>query len=112
MAGCFGGKKVDWINMEKALKGFIIHRKLFTDEPRHPKDKATYDHPYGIGNVFPNYGIDERFLKHVLYFAAADRGQLTLISTASKKQRKKRIRKDTEGYMDLEYTKFKTLDGY
>ena len=80
-AGCFGGKKVNWVQFEKAMKGYILHRKLFPDEPRHHLDKAILPgHPYGFGNQFPDYGFDERFLKHVIYFEALSRDQLTNIS--------------------------------
>ncbi len=64
-------------NMEKAMKGFILHRQLFPDEERHPRDVSYDTHPYGFGNEFPTYGFDERFLKHVVYYEMAKRGELT-----------------------------------
>ena len=80
-AGCFGGKKIQWLEMEKAMKGFILHRLLYPNEPRHELDKPfELVHPYGFGNRFPDYGFDERFLKHVIYFEALARDQLTIIA--------------------------------
>lgn len=79
VASAFGAKKVRWLRMEKAIKGFILHRMLFQDENRHAYDVSTRRHPYGFGNRFPDYGFDERFLKHVIYFEAVDRHQLTTL---------------------------------
>ena len=61
LAGCFGGKKVDWIDMEKAMKGFILHRTLFPDEARHKEDTVLQRHPYGYGNRFPNMVLTSGF---------------------------------------------------
>lgn len=79
LASAFGAKRVRWLDMQKAMKGYILHRTLFCDEGRHPTDIALRTHPYGFGNEFPSYGFDERFLKHVIYFEAVDRGQLKTI---------------------------------
>ena len=79
MAGRFGGKNIDWVHMEKAMKGFILHKTFHPDESRHPTDLATPETPYGWGNRFPDYGFDERFLKHVIYFEAVKRNQLTIL---------------------------------
>lgn len=103
-ASCFGAKKVDWINMEKAMKGYILHRILFPDELRHRKDIVFDGHPYGFGNEFPSYGFDERFLKHVLYFEAAHRDELTLILTGKKLNK---FPPANWVRLDLDYTKNK-----
>lgn len=66
----------DDFQMEKAMKGFILHRQLDPEEVRYCKDSAVPNHPYGFGNLFPNYGFDERFLGHVVYYYTADRGKL------------------------------------
>lgn len=80
-ANGFGGKRVSWFNTGKAMKGFIIHRQLFPNEDRHVMDKSLPPtHPQGFGNRFPDYGFDERFLMHVLYFEAVARNQLTTIA--------------------------------
>lgn len=107
VASSFGGKKVNWINMEKAMKGFILHRRLFPDEPRHYKDIPFRGHPYGFGNEFPTYGFDERFLKHVLYFAAADKNQLTLIPTDHLEYGGRNLPPNHWVRLDLKYTKYK-----
>lgn len=75
MVAHFGCKNIKAmkINVEKAMKGFILHRGLYLEEERHPRDIAYPQHPYGFGNEFPSYGFDERFLKHVIYFEAAYR---------------------------------------
>lgn len=79
LAGRFGAKKWLVFDIEKAMKGYILHRMLFCDETRHPRDVAQGSHIWGFGNQFPDYGFDERFLKHVLYYYAANQRQLTLI---------------------------------
>lgn len=79
-ASCFGGKNIHHINMEKAMKGFILYRKLYLEEARHPRDLSFARHPYGQGNSFPIYGFDERFLKHVIYYEAAVKGELIAMS--------------------------------
>lgn len=86
VANAFGAKKGHGIEFEKAMKGFLLHRELYPDEPRHPRDIASSDHPYGFGNHFPVYGLDERFLKHVVYYYLADRSLLTTLVTSKKKQ--------------------------
>ncbi len=78
-AASFGGKNFHWLNIEKAMKGFILHRILFPHEKRHSYDFSSKKHPYGFGNDYMGYGFDERFLKRVIYFAAADRNELTLL---------------------------------
>lgn len=106
-ASSFGAKHVDWIDIEKAMKGYILHRLIFPAEQRHIDDCALVNHPYGFGHEFPNYGFDESFLKHVLYFAAADRRELTLISTGRLVRKGKNLLKNSLPLLDLEYTKFK-----
>lgn len=87
VANAFGAKKGHGIDFEKAMKGFLLHRELYPEEPRHPRDIAYTDHPYGFGNHFPVYGLDERFLKHVVYYYLADRALLTTLVTSKKKQK-------------------------
>ncbi len=108
-AGGFGGKNVRWIDMEKAMKGFILHRMMHLDEPRHQEDLAFPDHPYGFGNRFPDYGFDERFLKHVLYFAAVGRDELTLISTDEPQRYLPETPLNECIALDLSYCKQKTF---
>jgi hypothetical protein len=108
-ASSFGAKRVDWINMEKAMKGYILHRLLFPAEKRHPQDCALVNHPYGFGHEFPNYGFDESFLKHVLYFAAADRNELVLLPTGRLVRKGKNLPANSLPLLDLEYTKFATF---
>lgn len=108
LAGCFGGKKVDWINMAKAMKGFILHRQLLAERPLSAEEPPEIKHPFGFGAPFPVYGFDETFLKHVLYFAAADRDQLTLISTDSRALHGKKAAFYRWFALDLAYTKNKT----
>jgi hypothetical protein len=79
LAGRFGAKNWRFFDIEKAMKGYILHRTLYLDEPRHPRDVPIGTHIYGWGNQFPSYGFDERFLKHVLFYYAADSGQLTTV---------------------------------
>lgn len=111
-AGHFGAKKVDWLTMEKAMKGFILHRKLFLDEARHKDDIPEPYHPYGFGNQFPAYGFDERFLKHVLYFEAADRDQLTLISVDTQEEIQEQAPLHPWVKADLDCTHYKICGAY
>jgi hypothetical protein len=78
-AGRFGAKNLTGIDIEKAIKGFILHRELYPFEKRHPRDIAYPEHPQGWGNMMPSYGFDERFLKHVIYYKAVDGCQLTTL---------------------------------
>ena len=108
-----GAKNIHWISVEKAMKGFILHKRLFKNESRHHLDISLPDHPYGFGNEFPNYGFDERFLKHVIYFAAAKRDQLTLITTDTPENRGKKL--STVNHLitlDLEFTNYKIFGEY
>ncbi len=111
-AGAFGGKLVHWINMKKAMIGFIMHRTFYPNERRHRIDGALEGFPYGYGNEFPNYGFDERFLKHVLYFEAAKRKELTLIPTGYLKKRIREVPRNHVLKLDLMYTKFKSVGGF
>lgn len=100
VANCFGSKTFLRIDFEKAMKGFLLHRELYPDETRHPRDTALNGHPYGFGNHFPVYGLDERFLKHVLYFYLADRALLTTLSTSrSKTSTLKDLAKGDKSYL-------------
>lgn len=77
VARVFGGKEIfKYINMEKAMKGFIAQRITFPDAPRYERDAPEKNHPYGFGNEFPSYGFDERFLKHVVYFLMTEQSLL------------------------------------
>jgi len=105
VASSFGAKRVQWINMEKAMKGYILHRILYPDEKRHRNDISYIDHPYGFGNEFPSYGFDERFLKHVLYFEAVHRGELALIETDELEAQGKNLSADNWVRLDIEYVK-------
>jgi hypothetical protein len=105
VASAFGAKKVNWINMKKAMQGYILHRVLFANERRHPKDMPFVGHPFGFGNRFPDYGFDERFLKHVLYFEAIKRGQLTLISTDRMRDRVRNLPRQNWVRLDIEYVR-------
>ncbi len=110
--GAFGGKHVNWISMQKGMIGFILHRMIYRGEKRHLSDKAFPGHPYGYGNEFPSYGFDERFLKHVLYFAATRRNQLTLIPTGHLKNKGKHLSANHPIMLDLKYAKFKSTGGF
>lgn len=112
LAGCFGTKNVHWVDMEKAMKGFILHRMLFPDEIRHSIDLSYRDHPYGFGNRFPDYGFDERFLKHVIYFEAVSREQLTLLSIDKKELRGTKLKLHPWIQLDLKFTKYKAFGPY
>lgn len=112
-ACCFGAKNVHWVNMEKAMKGFILHRTLFPNESRNPLDISVPRHPYGYGNEFPSYGFDERFLTHVIYFEAADRDELTLIPTDHLLNNKGRnLPHNNWIKLDLRYTNYKAFNKY
>lgn len=111
-AGHFGAKKVRWITMEKALKGFILHRTLFPSEARHPIDTAREGHPYGFGNRFPDYGFDERFLKQVIYFEAVKRSELTLISKDTKELIKAHVPLHPIIKADLEFSNYQIYGCY
>jgi hypothetical protein len=105
-AAAIGSKNVNWINIEKAMKGYILHRMLYPHEKRHFYDYSSKKYPFGYGNDFMGYGFDERFLKRVLYFAAADRQELTLLPYGDipyHLPKKHLVR------LDLEYTKYKTF---
>jgi hypothetical protein len=116
IANCFGAKKGHGIDFEKAMKGFLLHRELYLDEPRHPLDHAVSGHPYGFGNHFPIYGLDERFLKHVVYFYLADRGLLsTLVSSKAKLDILKELSKGDKSYLmakDYDYVLKRNKDTF
>lgn len=103
--GCnFGWKRTsETLDMEKAMKGFILHRQLFPEEPRYYKDVAFEKHPYGFGNKFPNYGIDERFLARVIYYYAADKGELYSVREPPKLYKIKDISFDNPMLSDVAY---------
>lgn len=108
IVGCgFGWKRDEktQIQMEKAIKGFIIHREQYLDEPRYYKDMVYPGHPYGFGNFFPNYGIDERFLARVIYYLAADVGQLATIPHEANFPPNHNMSYDNPVLSDAEYIK-------
>jgi hypothetical protein len=100
IANNFGVKRLKGIDIEKAMKGFILHRELLIDEPRHPRDIPNEEHPYGFGNQFPVYGLDERFLKHVIYFHAAGQGKLTtLVLKSDHKDKYKELKHSSKKFL-------------
>jgi hypothetical protein len=89
-AGNFGGKYLEPIDIEKAMKGYILYHELFPDEQ---------------GEKFPIYGFDERFLKQVIYFYAAGKGQLTslVLKDQVKKDLKKLVKSEKEYLLEKDY---------
>jgi len=73
-------------NLAATLRGFMAHRKWHAatkrhwayaaDEARGPYNEPVNAHLHGWGSHWYMYCFDERFLKHVLYYHFADRGEL------------------------------------
>ncbi len=79
-AGSCGGKLIhSMVQMEKAMKGYILYRERNPNAFIHPSIIVDDIHPQGFGNKFPAYGFDESFLRHVIYYSMAHKGLLTTL---------------------------------
>lgn len=96
------------VDMKSTMRGFMAYRRQDAMSERRwayskeelptPYNRPIGKHAFGWGSHWYMYCFDERFLKHVLYYHFADRGQLHTWSPCAAKHPKSH-----EGELDFAY---------